>query len=162
MPHRLIQSRLGLGIVISSKVRDIGGLSCNRTVSIVIGRSQLWPDALVVVYMISDESTLMRIHTLVAGGFHSVYRLAMHQESNIVVKQVCGNEIDQLEKEVALLSQACSHASIIDIVGWSVSNFSGTVFGSLFMGYAAGGDLLEILRTNGPFGEGESIQPDPC
>jgi len=38
--------------------------------------------------MSSDEGSSIRIEHLVPGGFHRVYRLAMYQNTTVVVKQV--------------------------------------------------------------------------
>jgi len=106
--------------------------------------------------MNSDGGSSIRIEHLVPGGFHRVYRLAMYQNTTVVVKQVnaqSDNDVDQFHKEVALLNQVSYHPSIINLIGWSVSNFGGTVFGLMFMEHAAGGDLLERLKARGAFCE---------
>ena len=53
----------------------------------------------------------------------------------------------QFDKEVFLLGRVCSHPAIITLLGFSRSDVFGRRYGSIYMEYASGGDLLDMVQA---------------
>ena len=105
----------------------------------------------------------VQIQRIAKGGFGTVRHLVYDGNSNMVVKDIAlqsKDDEDHFGKEVFLLNQVCHHPAIVSLLGSSRSYLFGCQYGSIYMEYAIGGDLLDLVQTKGPCCESTSVRSD--